>query len=50
MDNFKSINSFSTDVKDGSAFLEFLSCFISFLILSDGPSLSSDFFKSLVSS
>ena len=43
MDDVKSTDSFSTDVKDGSAFLAFLGCFVSFLILSDGLPLLSDF-------
>ena len=36
----KSSDFFSTEVDDEIAFLEFLGCFVSFLILSDGLSLS----------
>ena len=50
MDDVKSIDSFSTDVEDGNAFLLFWGCFVSFLIVSDGLCLLSVFFKSLPSS
>ena len=49
MGDAKSTDSFPIDVEDGSGFLTFLGCFVSFFILSDGLSLSSAFFKSLTS-